>query len=56
MPSEGIELTPNQRLLSKDEIVKIARLFVKQGVTKIRITGGEPLVRRDLPDLIGKSY
>ena len=56
MPSEGIELTPNQWLLSKEEIIKIAKLFVQQGVTKIRLTGGEPLVRQDLPDIIGKHY
>ena len=55
MPSEGVTLTPNQWLLSKDEIIKIARLFVRQGVTKIRITGGEPLVRHDLPEIIGKG-
>ena len=54
MPSEGVALTPKEWLLSKDEILTVARMFVKQGVTKIRLTGGEPLVRKDLPDIIGK--
>ena len=52
MPSEGIELTPNQKLLSSDEILRIARLFVSQGVTKIRLTGGEPTVRKDCAELV----
>ncbi|SDM81135.1 cyclic pyranopterin phosphate synthase [Fictibacillus solisalsi] len=41
-------------LLSFDEIIKVAERFVASGVTKLRITGGEPLMRKDLPDLIGK--
>jgi len=39
--------------LSFDEIVRLARLFVQQGVRKLRLTGGEPLLRTNLPDLIG---
>ena len=39
-------------LLSFEEIVRIARIFVKHGVQKIRLTGGEPTVRKDLPDLV----
>jgi GTP 3',8-cyclase len=52
MPAEGIELTPNQKLLSSDEILRLARLFVSQGVTKIRLTGGEPTVRKDCVEII----
>lgn len=44
-------LTRSQ-LLSNDEIVRLARLFVKAGVTKIRLTGGEPLLRPDLTGLV----
>ena len=40
-------------LLTFEEIARLARLFVEQGVRKIRLTGGEPLVRRDLPALVG---
>src|ERR1700746_356713 len=39
--------------LSFDEIVRLARLFVQLGVRKLRLTGGEPLPRANLPDLIG---
>ena len=41
-------------LLSFEEIVRIARLFVHAGVRKIRLTGGEPLIRRDIPELVAK--
>jgi cyclic pyranopterin phosphate synthase len=45
MPEEGVDLQPNDRILTKDEIVRVARLFVNAGVDKIRFTGGEPLVQ-----------
>eukprot|EP00794_Sanderia_malayensis_P017674 gene17674-19436_t len=51
MPENGVELTSKEKLLSTDEIIKIAGLFVKEGVTKIRLTGGEPLVRSDIIEL-----
>jgi len=52
MPEDGVSLTKESRLLSTDEMVRLARLFVGAGVTKIRLTGGEPTVRRDLPEVI----
>ena len=52
MPKEGLAWTPDETLLSVDEIVRVARIFVAQGVTKIRLTGGEPTVRPDLDALI----
>ena len=52
MPEEGIELTPNANLLTAPEIERVARLFVAHGVNKIRLTGGEPTVRRDLEDVV----
>ncbi|CAG8622086.1 970_t:CDS:2, partial [Paraglomus brasilianum] len=54
MPAEGVDLTPSDKLLSSDEIIRIARLFVSQGVTKIRLTGGEPTIRKDIVDLVGE--
>ncbi|KAH7923247.1 molybdenum cofactor biosynthesis prote [Leucogyrophana mollusca] len=54
MPSEGIELSPKDHILSDDEVIRLASLFVKSGVTKIRLTGGEPTVRKGLGDIIGK--
>lgn len=52
MPEEGVPLTPNDQLLDKEEILRLARLFVSQGVTKIRLTGGEPTVRPDIIELV----
>ncbi|XP_031617844.1 molybdenum cofactor biosynthesis protein 1 isoform X2 [Contarinia nasturtii] len=52
MPAEGVQLTEHSKLLTNDEIFYIARLFVEQGVRKIRLTGGEPTVRKDIVDII----
>ncbi|KAB5570099.1 hypothetical protein GE09DRAFT_1101715 [Coniochaeta sp. 2T2.1] len=52
MPEEGIELSPSEKLLTTPEIVLLSSLFVSQGVTKIRLTGGEPTVRRDIVPLM----
>ncbi len=52
MPAEGIALTPRPPLMTEDEIVAIAQTFVDLGVTKIRLTGGEPLVRKEAHSII----
>lgn len=52
MPAEGIALTPKPHLMTADEILNIAKTFVDWGVDKIRLTGGEPLVRKDAKDVI----
>lgn len=54
MPEEDYSFMPHQQLMQADEIVAIARLFVEQGVTKIRLTGGEPLVRKDAQAIISE--
>ncbi|HDR8064957.1 GTP 3',8-cyclase MoaA [Bacillus thuringiensis] len=46
----------NDKILSFDEIERITRIFVSLGVRKLRITGGEPLLRRDLPQLIERLH
>ncbi|KAK6162842.1 hypothetical protein DH2020_002683 [Rehmannia glutinosa] len=51
MPAEGAELTPSPQLLSQNEIIRLANLFVSSGVTKIRLTGGEPTIRKDIEDI-----
>ncbi|KNC83650.1 molybdenum cofactor biosynthesis protein A [Sphaeroforma arctica JP610] len=51
MPAEGVDRQPRSQLLSTDEIVRLAELFVSQGVEKIRLTGGEPTVRKDFVQL-----
>lgn len=56
MPAEGVKLTKKEGILRTDEIVQIADLFVKEGVRKIRLTGGEPTVRKDIVDIVGKNY
>ncbi|CAK9805000.1 Molybdenum cofactor biosynthesis protein 1 [Anthophora quadrimaculata] len=52
MPAEGVKLTKNDGILRIEEIIKIAQLFVSEGVSKIRLTGGEPTVRKDIVDII----
>ncbi|CAO3617858.1 unnamed protein product [Cunninghamella echinulata] len=52
MPEEGVPLTPNKDLLSTEEILTLAELFVRHGITKIRLTGGEPTVRPDVLKII----
>jgi cyclic pyranopterin phosphate synthase len=54
MPEEDVQYAPREEILSFEEIERVARVAVSMGVTKIRVTGGEPLVRKDLPVLVGK--
>ena len=53
MPSDGVELSPTGKLLTNAEVSRLATLFVRNGVTKIRLTGGEPTVRKGLEEIIG---
>ncbi|KAH6708340.1 molybdenum cofactor biosynthesis protein 1 B [Verticillium dahliae] len=52
MPEEGVPLSPSRDILTTPEIVMLSSVFVNQGVTKIRLTGGEPTVRRDIVPLM----
>ena len=52
MPEEGLPWINRERIFSYPEIVRLAHLFVDLGISEIRLTGGEPTVRADLPDLI----
>lgn len=52
MPQEGIDLLKHEDILSYEEIVEIVKYGVAKGIDKIRLTGGEPLVRRDITRLI----
>jgi cyclic pyranopterin phosphate synthase len=54
MPEEGVRFTEREELLTFEEIERVARVAVSLGITKLRITGGEPLVRRDLAMLVSK--
>jgi len=52
MPPEGVPLLPHEDILTFEEIVSVVRAAVGMGVTKVRITGGEPLVRRNVVQLV----
>ncbi|MEQ1933749.1 MAG: GTP 3',8-cyclase MoaA [Fimbriimonadaceae bacterium] len=52
MPPEGLDWLKRADILSFEEIERLARLFVQMGVSKIRLTGGEPTVRKDLAELM----
>ncbi|MDP7202492.1 MAG: radical SAM protein, partial [Dehalococcoidia bacterium] len=51
---EKYEFLPKTDILTFEEITRLSKIFAKLGATKIRITGGEPLLRRDLETLIAK--
>src|SRR5437763_7883531 len=57
MPKEvfgrDFQFLPSSALLTFEEITRLARIFISLGVEKLRITGGEPLVRRDIERLVG---
>ncbi|WP_431123407.1 GTP 3',8-cyclase MoaA [Flagellimonas flava] len=52
MPSEGIDFAENNKLLTIDELIQVSEVLIGQGIDKIRITGGEPFVRKDLMRLL----
>ncbi|WP_416446597.1 GTP 3',8-cyclase MoaA [Leeuwenhoekiella sp. A16] len=54
MPKDGVTLTPRPELMTTDELFAIAKIFADNGVSKIRLTGGEPLVRKDFSVLLQK--
>lgn len=52
MPEEDYQFTASNKLMQADEIASIAKIFVQEGVRKIRLTGGEPLVRKDFATIL----
>lgn len=52
MPAEGIESLPHSDILTFEEIIKVCRSMVKLGISKIKLTGGEPLVRKNFIELV----
>ena len=52
MPAEGLPWISSDKVLTDDEIVRLATLFVRSGVREIRLTGGEPTVRPSLPEIV----
>lgn len=56
MPESGIKLLPHSEILTYEEILLVVRAASELGINKVRLTGGEPLVRKDLPDLIAEIW
>ena len=52
MPEDGMQFSPRAEVLTFEEIVRLTEVFVSLGVTRVRLTGGEPLLRRDLVALV----
>lgn len=52
MPERGIDLLPHDALLTLEEIFRVVRIMEELGITKVRLTGGEPLVRKNLVKLV----
>lgn len=52
MPEEGVPLQPKESYMTADELFAIAEKFVGLGIEKIRLTGGEPLIRKDAPEIM----
>ena len=53
MPEEGIELMKHENILSFEEIVEVVKVGVSKGINRLRLTGGEPLVRKGIVSLVG---
>jgi len=56
MPADGVDWIPHDRILSYEEIVDVVKAASKLGIHKIRLTGGEPLVRKGIVDLVAALY
>lgn len=54
MPLKGVQLSEQSKILTNYEIVRLVSLFAEQGVNKIRITGGEPTVKKDIIQIVGE--
>ena len=52
MPEEGVSLRPRSEFMRNEEVLELAEQFVGLGVKKIRLTGGEPLIRKGVEDII----
>ncbi|CAI2357594.1 unnamed protein product [Caenorhabditis sp. 36 PRJEB53466] len=52
MPAEGVPLKPKDKMLTNDEILRLVKLFAAHGVDKVRLTGGEPTIRKDIVQIV----
>ncbi len=54
MPEEGISIIPHKEILTYEEILRIVRVFGTEGISKIRLTGGEPLIRKGIVNFVSR--
>ena len=54
MPAEGLDWMPKPEMLSDDELVRVVSVMVGLGVTQVRLTGGEPILRRSLVEVVAR--
>jgi cyclic pyranopterin phosphate synthase len=54
MPEEGIPIIPHEEILTYEEILRVVRVFATEGISKVRLTGGEPLVRKGIVDFVSR--
>ena len=54
MPEDGVRFMPREEILDFEEIERFVRIAAGLGIHKLRLTGGEPLLRRELPALVGR--
>src|SRR5512136_433394 len=52
MPEEGISIIPHEEVLTYEEILRVVRVFGTEGISKVRLTGGEPLVRKGIVNFV----
>ncbi|MGB9629003.1 MAG: GTP 3',8-cyclase MoaA [Thermodesulfobacteriota bacterium] len=52
MPEAGVPLTPHEEILTYEELLRITRVFAEEGISKVRLTGGEPLIRKGIVHFI----
>ncbi|EFP08296.1 hypothetical protein CRE_16920 [Caenorhabditis remanei] len=52
MPAEGVPLKPKDKMLTNEEVLKLVKLFASHGIDKIRLTGGEPTIRKDIVQIV----
>jgi len=52
MPEEGVKLADHEDILTYEEMLRVVRVFAENGISKVRLTGGEPLIRKGIVDLV----
>ncbi|CAO4383345.1 unnamed protein product [Caenorhabditis nigoni] len=52
MPAEGVPLKPKDKMLNNEEVLRLVRLFADHGIDKVRLTGGEPTIRKDIVQIV----